>query len=126
MIVDLPGAAVKRPAYMLILLVCVGYSRPSPSAQAMAKSRRRPNTPIKHFMFLMQENHSFDNYFGTYPGADGIPKGTCMPVGPTEPKGGCVKPSAHRRARAWCRLGNRSIDNPIRSRPSRSRSMAGR
>ena len=29
----------------------------------------------------MQENHSFDNYFGTYPGADGIPAGTCMPVG---------------------------------------------
>ena len=23
---------------------------------------------------LMQENHSFDNYFGTYPGADGIPE----------------------------------------------------
>ena len=27
----------------------------------------------------MQENHSFDNYFGTYPGANGIPAGTLLP-----------------------------------------------
>ena len=40
-----------------------------------------PATPIEHFVVLMQENHSFDNYFGTFPGADGIPPGTCMPVG---------------------------------------------
>jgi phospholipase C len=30
---------------------------------------------IKHFVFIMQENRSFDSYFGTYPGADGIPAG---------------------------------------------------
>ncbi len=28
---------------------------------------------IKHVVIIMQENRSFDNYFGTYPGADGIP-----------------------------------------------------
>jgi phospholipase C len=28
---------------------------------------------IKHVIIIMQENHSFDNYFGTFPGADGIP-----------------------------------------------------
>jgi phospholipase C len=27
----------------------------------------------------MQENRSFDSYFGTYPGADGIPPGACVP-----------------------------------------------
>ncbi len=27
----------------------------------------------------MQENRSFDSYFGTYPGADGIPKHVCVP-----------------------------------------------
>ena len=27
---------------------------------------------IKHVIVIMQENRSFDNYFGTYPGADGI------------------------------------------------------
>jgi phospholipase C len=28
---------------------------------------------IKHVVMIMQENRSFDSYFGTYPGADGIP-----------------------------------------------------
>jgi phospholipase C len=28
---------------------------------------------IKHVIVIMQENRSFDSYFGTYPGADGIP-----------------------------------------------------
>ncbi|HEX4717380.1 MAG TPA: alkaline phosphatase family protein [Thermoleophilaceae bacterium] len=51
-----------------------------------------PKTPIGHIVTLMQENHSFDNYFGTYPGADGIPKGTCMPVDPTKGDKPCVKP----------------------------------
>jgi len=31
--------------------------------------------PIKHFVYIIQENISFDHYFGTYPGASGIPKG---------------------------------------------------
>jgi phospholipase C len=48
-------------------------------------------TPIEHFVFLMQENHTFDNYFGTRPGVDGIPAGTCMPVRRGEPEG-CVRP----------------------------------
>ena len=34
---------------------------------------------IDHFIFIVQENRSFDNYFGTFPGADGIPDGTCIP-----------------------------------------------
>ncbi len=49
-------------------------------------------TPIRHYITLMQENHSFDNYyFGTYPGADGLPPKTCIPVRPSarEP---CVWP----------------------------------
>jgi phospholipase C len=28
---------------------------------------------IDHLIFIVQENRSFDSYFGTYPGADGIP-----------------------------------------------------
>ncbi len=50
-------------------------------------------TPIKHFVFLLQENHTFDNYFGTYGhGASGIPKGVCMPLNLSNPKAGCEKP----------------------------------
>ncbi len=34
---------------------------------------------IEHVVVIMQENRSFDTYFGTYPGADGIPAGVCVP-----------------------------------------------
>jgi phospholipase C len=44
---------------------------------------------IKHVVVIMQENRSFDSYFGTFPGADGIPPGVCVP----DPmNGGCVAP----------------------------------
>jgi len=51
----------------------------------------RTRTPIQHVVTVMQEGHTFDNYFGSYPGADGIPAGTCMPVSPPQPEP-CVKP----------------------------------
>jgi phospholipase C len=44
---------------------------------------------IQHVVVIMQENRSFDSYFGTYPGANGIPAGVCEP----DPlNGGCVAP----------------------------------
>jgi phospholipase C len=48
---------------------------------------------IKHVIIIMQENRSFDSYFGTYPGADGIPMkhgkpAVCVP----NPTGGCTRP----------------------------------
>jgi phospholipase C len=44
---------------------------------------------IRHVVVIMQENRSFDSYFGTFPGADGIPKGVCVP----DPvHGGCERP----------------------------------
>jgi phospholipase C len=46
---------------------------------------------IDHFVFIMQENRSFDSYFGTYPGADGIPPGTALP----NPKTGAMVASYH-------------------------------
>jgi phospholipase C len=60
-----------------------------------------PRTPIKHFIYLLQENHTFDNYFGTYGrGSDDTPPGTCMPVNLSHPKGKCIKPF---------RLGGRAV-----------------
>lgn len=50
------------------------------------------NNPIKHIIIIMQENHSFDNYFGTFPGANGIPSDTCMPRDAKHPSLGCIKP----------------------------------
>ena len=51
-----------------------------------------PTTPIKHFIVMMQENHSFDNYFGLYPGANGIPQDACIPPDPDDPQSPCEKP----------------------------------
>ncbi len=47
--------------------------------------------PIKHVIFLVKENHTFDNYFGRYPGADGVTRGKTLKCdqgyasGPTVP-----------------------------------------
>jgi phospholipase C len=35
---------------------------------------------IKHVVIIMQENRSFDSYFGTFPGADGIPMKDGVPT----------------------------------------------
>ncbi len=35
---------------------------------------------IRHVVIIMQENRSFDSYFGTYPGADGIPMRHGKPI----------------------------------------------
>jgi len=48
---------------------------------------------IKHVIIVMQENRSFDSYFGTYPGADGIPMRNGVPtVCVPDPAGGCTRP----------------------------------
>ena len=54
-----------------------------PVLGASASGAHGPRTPIEHFIVLMQEDHTFDNYFGTYPGVDGIPVGTRVPLEPS-------------------------------------------
>ena len=51
---------------------------------------------IKHVIVIMQENRSFDTYFGTFPGADGIPmkNGTPTVCVPDAQTGACVAPYA--------------------------------
>jgi phospholipase C len=44
------------------------------------------NIPINHFIYIIQENRTFDNYFGTYPGASGIPIGTKLSYLPDGPR----------------------------------------
>jgi phospholipase C len=51
--------------------------------------------PIDHVVVLMQENRSFDHYFGTYPGADGLPRrpdGSFAVCNPDPARGRCVRP----------------------------------
>ena len=70
-----------------------GAARKAPQAQRSAP-RAGPRTPIQHFIFLMQGGRTFDNYFGSYPGADGPPSGTCQAMMAARPKDGCVRPFA--------------------------------
>jgi phospholipase C len=61
---------------------------PSPTAAAAGAEK------IKHVVVIMQENRSFDTYFGTYPGADGIPMRDGVPTvcAPDPARRTCVKP----------------------------------
>ena len=49
---------------------------------------------IRHVVIIMQENRSFDSYFGTYPGADGIPMKNGVPTvcAPDPLRRTCVRP----------------------------------
>jgi phospholipase C len=71
-----------------LLPMVLGLSLLLPSSAAAVT----PATPIEHLVVLMQENHTFDNYFGTFPGADGLPSDVCQPLDVTDPSQGCIKP----------------------------------
>ena len=49
---------------------------------------------IRHVVMIFQENRSFDHYFGTYPGADGIPmdRGVPLVCAPDPTTRHCVDP----------------------------------
>ncbi len=79
-----------------------GSSQQRAPAQTIIFNHLRPHMPavgihkIQHVVIIMQENRSFDSYFGTYPGADGIPglagnPGT-VPCVPDPDTGGCARP----------------------------------
>ena len=72
---------------------------------------------IKHVVIIMQENHSFDNYFGTYPGADGIPglagQSGHGPVHPgSQRAAGATGPTTTRRCRAMAGRTSRTAPSP--------------
>ncbi len=69
-------------------LAYAGCGGPPPQQQASGIAK------IKHIIVIMQENRSFDSYFGTYPGADGIPMQNGVPTVcvPDPQTGQCVKP----------------------------------
>ena len=82
-----------RPYLILSVILIISIIVPITFIQAQqAKNVSVNNNPIKHVVVIMMENHSFDNYFGVYPGANGIPPGACMPKFPANPSKGCVKP----------------------------------
>src|SRR5512138_1671489 len=86
---------MKRSKILAIVLTALlGFCQVAPvsAAPPAPTGTVKTKTPIQHLIFVMQENHTFDNYFGTYPGADGIPAGTKMPIDPANPGAGYVTP----------------------------------
>jgi len=102
---------VTRPTFVILIASLVVACLGTPSANASPKKsspkvERVSGGPtgtylvqpgihkIKHVVIIMQENRSFDNYFGTFPGADGIPtkNGVPTPCLPNPATGGCTKP----------------------------------
>ncbi len=80
----------KKQLTRLLTFLCL-WGLFSSSHQALAQAPASGfNKQINHVIWIIQENRTFDNYFGTYPGADGIPPGTCLPKLPGSMN--CVKP----------------------------------
>jgi phospholipase C len=81
--------------YVSLLLLAGLLINPLHShSQAVAIATPGDIHKIKHIVIIMQENRSYDSYFGTYPGGDGLPRtgagafAVCAP----NPQGGCAQP----------------------------------
>jgi phospholipase C len=86
------GAFLLAAVFLLGLLL---GSNEVPGHRHVARAADRNGIhKIRHVVIIMQENRSFDSYFGTYPGADGLPMKRGVPtVCSPDPKTHvCVKP----------------------------------
>ena len=87
------GAELLRKSCALSLSVCLLFSTGASFAQTGENPQASTPPPIdltkiQHIIFIIKENRTFDNYFGTYPGADGattatISTGQTIPLGHT-------------------------------------------
>src|SRR5487761_335173 len=90
-----PPRRVLAISLAAILYACASpnASAPSPTPSSTAVAAGGIHK-IQHVVVIMQENRSFDQYFGTFPGADGLPvRNGQFPVCVPAPAAGvCVKP----------------------------------
>jgi phospholipase C len=73
----LPGR--RTAALVSTALIASGLAAGLGSTPAKAATSASGLGLIKHIIVITQENRSFDQYFGTFPGADGIPAGVTIP-----------------------------------------------
>ncbi len=94
MIIDLKSAGRIGliSALLLLMAACGGNEKASPAASET--SQPEGIHKIQHVVMIMQENRSFDHYFGTFPGAEGIPMKDGVPTVcvPDPRTNQCVKP----------------------------------
>ncbi len=88
-------------AYFWIIIAAIVLLAAGAAAYLILSSRSQSGVAaetgihkIKHIVIIMQENRSFDSYFGTFPGANGIPMKDGQPAAcvPDPANGGCVRP----------------------------------
>lgn len=66
-------------AYLLVLITSILLISSVIAIQRGYYTETRNRYPVKHIIVIMQENHSFDNYFGTFPGViGGYSNNTCI------------------------------------------------
>ena len=77
-----------------VAVVALAAGAGAPDSAAGAPGSSSGIHKIKHVVVIMQENRSFDSYFGTFPGADGIPMQDGQPAVcvPDPASGACVAP----------------------------------
>jgi phospholipase C len=87
-------SAAANPAPRTSASTSTGSTSPTASATAQPTKLELARQHIEHLIFIVQENRSFDHYFGTYPGARGIPMKNGKPTVcvPDPILGKCVPP----------------------------------
>ncbi len=63
-------------AFVLIMSACSSASSTNTTSTSTTVTASIPQGPIKHIVFFVKENRTFDNYFGTYPGVNGATTAT--------------------------------------------------
>ncbi len=94
----MPRRLLAAALVCLLCLAACGGGKHKPGRPSLPNTTIAP-TPtgihkIQHVVVIMQENRSFDSYFGTYPGADGLPakNGQFTVCVPDPANGVCQKP----------------------------------
>ncbi len=83
------GLTAVLAAAALTAAVAAAISVGGPSSASASGRKLTGIHKIRHVIVIMQENRSFDSYFGTYPGAAGFPPNVCVPDPKTHQ---CVAP----------------------------------
>ena len=85
------GRGVRRRGVTFFSAAAMAGAGIAMSAQGadpdVATNQLKTAMPIKHVIFLVKENRTFDNYFGKFPGANGATTGRTsdggtVPLGP--------------------------------------------
>ena len=97
----LRGVGLSLGIVAILVVSSNGFSMPTASVAPTFSKLSQFDSKVSHIVFLLQENHAYDNFYGTYcqvsgkycPSVgNGIPTGTCVPYYPTNLSRGCAKP----------------------------------